>query len=316
MTPRKITIGTRGSELAMRQAHKVRIALESACPGCETDVQVIHTTGDKRRDLDLRKPGESGVVDKGVFTKELEEALLDKRVDMAVHSSKDVPTEMDPRLSLAAFLPREDVRDVIVSVDPLRDTMHLARKGLRIGTSSPRRERQLRAMAPGTKILPIRGNVPTRIRKLETDEYDAVVLAAAGILRLGLVRANGPLLALDGKVWPVLWLDPKRFLPAAGQGAVAVQIRSNDPSTAAVCKQINDEPTRLRVESERHFLDLLGAGCQTPIGVYTRIRDSQFLFFARLYSESEPDKNPAEVTLQGPVSDSLKLAQVARLQLP
>lgn len=248
-----ITIGTRGSELALWQADCVAARLSESCPAIRPRRQVVKTTGDRILDAPLAKIG-----DKGLFTKELEAALLEGRVDLVVHSLKDLPTRLPDGLVLAAVLRREDPRDVLVSRHGTLDELPA---GARVGTSSLRRRAHLLALRPDLAIVDLRGNVPGRLRSLEDGRCDAVVLARAGLERLG----------LGDRITEVL--EPERVLPAVGQGAIAVEMRQNDPRLAALAAALDHRPTRLAVAAERALLRALEGGCQVPIGALGAWRD-------------------------------------------
>ncbi len=241
-----VVIASRGSQLALWQARWVQGRL--AALGMESRIEVIKTTGDKITDVPLAKVGS-----KGLFTKEIEEALLDGRIDLAVHSLKDLPTELPHGLTISAIPEREDVRDALVGLK-LADLRH----GAKVGTSSLRRVAQLRAVRPDLKIESVRGNVDTRLRKLSEGQYDALVMAAAGLRRLG----------LDGQVGE--YLNIEVMCPAVGQGALAIETRQ-DGDAARSCARLDDARTRLAVEAERAVLASLGGGCQVPIGAFGQI---------------------------------------------
>lgn len=242
----RLTIGSRGSALALWQARWIAARLAEL--GQETQLEIIRTTGDRITDVPLSQVGAG----KGVFTKEIEEALLDRRIDLAVHSLKDLPTETPAGLTLAAIPEREDVRDAVVG-QPLAALP----AGARIGTSSLRRAAQLRALRRDLAIQSIRGNVDTRLRKLDGGEYDAILLAAAGLRRLGW----GARIAE--------YLEPEVMLPAPGQGALAVETRE-DGEARHICAALDHASSRAAVEAERALLAGLGGGCQVPIGAWGR----------------------------------------------
>jgi hydroxymethylbilane synthase len=247
-----LRIGSRGSQLALWQANHIAGLLRER--GHSVEIEVIKTTGDKITDVALGKVGT-----KGMFTKEIEEALADRRIDLAVHSLKDVPTELAPEFDLAAILKREDPLDAFVSVkySQIEDLPQSAR----VGTSSLRRQCQLKAVRRDLEIIPLRGNVDTRLKKLEAGEYAAIILAAAGVHRLGLdkhVRYRIP---------------PEIMCPAVGQGALAVETRRDDQGTRALLGFLDHAATRMEVECERAFLGRLGGGCQVPIGAYAVSED-------------------------------------------
>ena len=242
-----IVIGSRGSKLALWQANHIAGQLKTL--GIESRLEIIKTSGDKIQDVPLSQVG-----GKALFTKEIEEALLADAIDLAVHSMKDVPTELPPGLTIAAIPEREDPHDALVgcTVDQLVD-------GLRIGTSSLRRSSQLLALNPRLSVEMLRGNVDTRLRKLEEGEYDAIVLAAAGLRRLG-------------------WQDRIRELipaeimcPAVGQGALAIETRDDGGAAHQVARQLDHPATNTAVTAERAMLAVLGGGCQVPIGGYAYV---------------------------------------------
>jgi hydroxymethylbilane synthase len=242
-----LTIGSRGSQLALWQARWIQARIESM--GFTCGVEIIHTTGDKITDVALSKVGT-----KGLFTKEIEEALLDGTIDLAVHSLKDMPTDLPAGLTLAAIPEREDPRDAVVG-----GTLADFTSGAIIGTSSLRRSAQLRAVRPDLEIKDIRGNLDTRLRKLDEGMYDAIVLAAAGLRRLG----------WDNRITEVL--DADVMCPAVGQGALAVETREDGGEAQKLCARLNHEPSRIAVTAERAVLRTLGGGCQVPIGAYAII---------------------------------------------
>ena len=252
----KITIGTRGSQLALWQTNWVKAEIEKRYPAIKVDVEIISTKGDRVLDQSLPKLGEQG---KGLFTKELEDALFDYRVNLAVHSLKDLPTELPAGLHIGAICEREDVRDALVAGRAIRSFAELPQHA-RVGTSSLRRQSQLLAARPDLMIEPVRGNVDTRLRKLDEEQYDALVLAAAGLHRLG--HSNRI----------TEHLDEELMLPAVGQGALAIETRENDAETAEIIRSLNHEPTQLACEAERAFLKGLGGGCLVPIAANARIK--------------------------------------------
>jgi hydroxymethylbilane synthase len=247
----RLRIGSRGSQLALWQANHVAALLREQ--GHAVEIEIIKTTGDKILDVALAKVGT-----KGMFTKEIEEALADKRVDLAVHSLKDVPTELAPEFELAAIMKREDPRDAFISVK--FETLEELPQGAKVGTSSLRRQAQLKALRPDLETFPLRGNVDTRIRKLESGEYDAIILAAAGVHRLGLHKHVRSRISADV------------MCPAVGQGALAIEIRHDDAQTRTLLAFLNDAETRAAIECERALLGSMGGGCQVPIGAYAEKR--------------------------------------------
>ena len=251
-----VVVGTRGSPLARRQTALVIELLHAAWPGLECEERVVVTTGDRTQQSGEPLPEIGG---KGLFTSELEHGLADGWLDLAVHSLKDLPTEDAPDIAVGAVCLREDVRDCLVSRDGL--SLSELPDGARLGTSSLRRSAQLRVLRPGLGLDSIRGNVDTRIRKVRDGEYDATVLAAAGVRRLG----------LEDEV--AEWLEPERFLPAPGQGALAVQCRAGDERILELLAAIDDADVRATTTAERTFLAVLGAGCAAPVAAYARLAD-------------------------------------------
>ena len=256
----KITIGTRGSQLALWQTNWVKAEIQKRHPAIDVEVQVISTKGDRVLDVSLPKLGEQG---KGLFTKELEDAILEGRVDLAVHSLKDLPTELPPGLHIGAICEREDVRDALVARPEIRSFDELPQRAL-IGTSSLRRQAQLRTVRPDLVIEPVRGNVDTRLRKLDEGQYDAIVLAAAGLHRLG----------HDNRITE--HLNEDLMLSAVGQGALAIETREGDVATAEIVHDLNHQVTRLACTAERAFLKGLGGGCLVPIAAHATI-ESDFM---------------------------------------
>lgn len=274
-----LTLGTRGSALALCQAEMTEAALQSICA---IKRQVIVTTGDKRTDVPLAAvAAASGVVDKGVFIKELEVALLDKEIDFAVHSLKDVPTILEPEFQLAAVLERAPTGDVLVTRGP---SLAELPANATIGTSSVRRKLQLLHLRPDLKVVDIRGNVPTRLQKVAEDlNLDGTILAEAGLVRLG-YTTNGTLQA-EGHQFSAEILDRQEFLPAAGQGAVALEILASNQSARELLTQVNHQETWQRVTAEREFLARLQAGCDTPVGVDSQLLDGTLHLKARVFAE-------------------------------
>lgn len=256
MTNRILHIGTRGSLLALTQSEWVKAALERQWPGCQVQLKVIKTTGDKILDVPLAKVG-----GKGLFVKELEDALLDGSIDLAVHSMKDVPAILPDGLEIGAIPVREDPRDVLLSRHG-EDLSGLS-CGARVGTSSLRRAAQIRYLRPDLGIENLRGNLDTRLRKLQEGRYDAIVLAAAGIHRMG----------WKGRI--TTYLDPAQFLPAIGQGALGIEIRSNDEAVHGFLAPLHDPETAVAIEAERSLLRALEGGCQVPIAGFARMVDER-----------------------------------------
>jgi hydroxymethylbilane synthase len=283
-----LIIGSRGSQLALWQANHVAQQLNQL--GTETEIRIIKTTGDHLQTASLMQAG-----GKGLFTKEIEDALLNGSIDLAVHSLKDLPTESPVGLTIAAVPEREDPRDAIVGL-PLRELP----KRARIGTSSGRRASQLRVLRPDLVIEPIRGNVDTRLRKLKEGQFDAIVLAAAGLRRLGLAQ----------EITEVL--SPGQSCPAPGQGALGIQTRENDPA-AEICRQLDHLPTRRAVTAERSALAALGGGCQLPFGAFAEMRGDQ-LHLAAVACSLDGNRHLRE-ELSGPAQDPEALGGAVAQQL-
>ncbi|MCE5314942.1 MAG: hydroxymethylbilane synthase [Armatimonadota bacterium] len=255
----ELVIGSRGSELALWQARWVVSRIIETNPGMSCRIEIITTTGDRQTDAPLAKIG-----DKGLFVKEIELALLNGQIDVAVHSAKDLPSEMDGSLYIAAFPKREDPRDALVSK---AGKLNELPKEAVIGTSSVRRRAQIMAVRPDVKIVDLRGNLDTRLRKLCGSEYDAIILACAGLRRM----------SLECRITEALPIEVS--LPAAGQGALAVQCRRGDPA-ADIVSNLDDALTRRCVSAERAVLAALGAGCQTPVGAHAREIDGRLVLDA------------------------------------
>lgn len=304
-------LGTRGSELALAQATMTRDALAAAGIACE--VKIIQTIGDKRPDLKLSEfsQGENAVVDKGIFTKELEEALLRKEIDFAVHSLKDVPTELAPEFEICCTLPRAETPDVLLTTEEGLVGDPTLLHGKTIATSSVRRARQLTWLCQDVKVVEIRGNVPTRIRKLTANaEWHGILLARAGLERLGIFTPGEPSFDFEGATVFAHELDETRFLPAAGQGAVGIEIlKGNNPGREALAK-INHAPTFTRVTAERAWLAALKAGCQTPVGVRTWFEDdgATLAMAVRVFDEADPAGKPFVAEVRGSAAEPSALA--------
>ncbi len=245
----KIKVGTRGSKLALAQTNSAVAALKKAVQEIEAEICVIRTSGDIMQDVSLTQIG-----GQGVFVKEIEEALLAGRIDLAVHSMKDVPGEIPEGLVFAAILLREDVRDVLVTRGRVK--FEYLPKGAKIGTGSQRRGAQLKSFMPDLEIVPLRGNIDTRLKKIETENLTGVVLAAAGVKRLGY-----------GEV-VTQFLPTEIMLPAVGQGALGLQVRKGDAELAELCSRLNHAVTATEVTAERAYLRALGGGCRLPIAAY------------------------------------------------
>ncbi len=255
MTNDKLTIGTRGSKLALWQTHWVKAELQRHYPHLQIEIQIISTKGDRVLDVSLPKLGEQG---KGLFTKELEDEMFAGTIDLAVHSLKDLPTELPAGLAIGAICEREDVRDAFVARAETPNFAALG-QGAVVGTSSLRREAQIHARRADLTILPVRGNVDTRLRKLDEGEFDAIILAAAGLRRLGYEHRISE------------YLDSSLMLSAVGQGALAIETRAADERVNDLLKVLDHQPTRLACTAERAFLKGLGGGCLVPIAALCKV---------------------------------------------
>ncbi len=297
-----LVLGTRGSELALVQAAATERALAAAFPGMTVERKVITTTGDRRTDVALSQVAAAdGLVDKGVFIKELEVALQAGDIDIAVHSLKDVPTVVGREFEIAGVLERAGVRDVLVSLQP--GGADALPHGATVGTSSVRRARQLLWLRPDLQTADLRGNVPTRLRKLaEGGRYDAILLAEAGLARLGYLdggeRAGGEIAGVDISGLHFTLLPQDWFFPAAGQGAIGFEIRADDERARTAVQAICHRETFLRVRAEREFLRLLDAGCHTPVGVYSELADGVLSMKGRVFPDG--DGAPQTGSAQGP----------------
>ena len=313
MKENRIILGTRGSELALCQTDMVTAALQAAHPNLDIQRKIITTSGDKRQDLRFSEFAEVAHVDKGIFIKELEMALHSEEIDAAVHSLKDVPSELTAEFVIAATLPRAPIEDVLVSVDGLK--LKTLPAFCRVGTSSVRRAKQLTWLKPSAQPVEIRGNVPTRLRKLldPANDLQAIMLARAGVERLGLLKGNE--IEIDGVKLHADILPVDYFLPAAGQGAVAIETRSTDNALRAVLQTISDVDTLTRVQAEREFLRLLGAGCQTPVGAHTWIEGDMLHMKVLVFDENKPNAAPKEVQASARIRQPLALASSLAKQI-
>ncbi len=291
-----LRIGSRGSPLALVQAREVRSRLAAAC-GLDVEaieIKVIRTTGDAVQDRPLDALG-----GKGLFTKEIEEALLNRSIDLAVHSSKDMTTVLPGGLALSAFLPREDARDALISrqAKTLRDLP----AGAVVGTASLRRQAMVKRLRPDLAIVPLRGNIETRLRKIEAGDADATLLAVAGLKRLGLLHAATAVLDID------------EFLPAVGQGAIGIESRADDVATRELIAKIDDPDTATAVTAERAFLAVLDGSCRTPIGGHARIENDVIRFRGLIV---KPDGSAAfDVVREGPPARASEIGADAGREL-
>ncbi|MBB4637067.1 hydroxymethylbilane synthase [Longimicrobium terrae] len=264
-----IRIASRGSELALWQSRAVAGSLRAADPSLQVEIEVIRTTGDRIQDVPLAKIG-----DKGLFTKELDNALLEDQADLAVHSLKDIPTRLPDGLTLAAVTVREDPRDVVLLPPGQAGGLEALEPGARVGTSSLRRVAQLRKRRPDLELVDLRGNLNTRLAKLDRGEYDAIILAAAGVLRLGWRDRISA------------YLEPPRWLPAVGQGALGIVCRTDRDDIRAALAPLNDPDTAAATTAERALLRALEGGCQIPIGALGLVDEGQ-VYLAGLVADTD-----------------------------
>ena len=258
MESRKIRIGSRGSPLALWQANWIKEQLEPQNPDIAVEIVIIKTSGDKIQDVPLAKVG-----GKGLFVKEIEEALLKKDVDFAVHSMKDMPIKFPFALCIASVTKRENPFDALISRDNIR--LNDLPKGAKVGTGSLRRISQLLHYRPDLKLIPLRGNLETRIKKLETEGLDAIILAAAGLIRMG----------WDDKISEII--SPEILLPAMGQGAVGIETRKHDVDNQILLADMDDENTHLALDAERAVVARLEGGCNVPIGAFATIEGDEVI---------------------------------------
>lgn len=289
MTDNMIRIGTRGSQLALWQANWVQKAIAQQRPDLDIELMIIKTTGDKILDVPLAKVG-----GKGLFVKEIEEALIDGRIDLAVHSMKDMPAQLPPGLSIGAVPARENPMDALIVEDA--SSFENLPKGACVGTSSLRRSAQLLHLRPDLSIEPLRGNLDTRLKKLSTTHLDAIVLAAAGLKRLGLADRISET------------LEPHIMLPAVGQGALCIESRIDDEKTASILSSLDDADTHTAVTAERAFLSRLEGGCQVPIAGHAVIGKDNRLTMTGLVAELDGSRMIREEVI-GPCDQAEKMGR-------
>jgi hydroxymethylbilane synthase len=301
MKPSQIVIGTRGSELAKAQARTVSDGLRARWADLAVETKIITTSGDennrKVRDA-VQSAGR-----KGLFTAEIERALLAGDVDLAVHSAKDLPSESTAGTEIAAVLPRAPVDDVLISIMPW-DLHSLPSNGI-VATGSVRRKHQLRWKRADLEIVDLRGNVPTRLRKLATDQWHAIILARAGLERLGL-ETNGKKLRFENSEFSIEVLPQEIFLPAGGQGIIAMQMRSGDERAKMLVEPLNDFDTRLCLRAEREFLRLLHGDCNQPVGVLAIVDGTIMKIRAQVFDLEAT--TPRKGSIEGPSEDAERLA--------
>jgi hydroxymethylbilane synthase len=291
-----LRIGTRGSPLALVQARTVRARLALALGVSEEaiELKIIRTSGDMIQDRPLSEVG-----GKGLFTKEIEEALLDGRIDLAVHSAKDMPTVLPAGLMLAACLEREDPRDVFISLKA--PALAELPQGATLGTASLRRQAIAKRMRPDLRVVPLRGNVHTRLRKLDDGEVDATILALAGMKRLGLESHATKIMSQD------------EFLPAVAQGAIGIEARENDERTREILARIDHPDTSLAIACERAFLAVLDGSCKTPIAGHADLSGDTLHFRGLI---AHPNGQPShDFAARGPRADAIKIGTEAGREL-
>ncbi len=293
----QIILGTRGSELARAQARLVEKAIRTARPEVKIETEVIVTKGDTAKVLNPRAGR------KGLFTAEIERALRAGDVDVAVHSAKDLPSETDPEAEIAAVLSRAWINDVLISKQPGRLTP--LPKGATVATGSVRRKHQLSWKRPDLRLVDLRGNVPTRLRKLAENNWDAIVLARAGLERLGLSPTHNEI-NFEGRQFFLEILPSEIFLPAGGQGIIAMQIRADDERARTIVDLVNDREALLCLRAEREFLRLLQGDCNSPVGVLAKIDNGKMKLCAQVFEHGSTA--PREGEVEGAFEDGELLA--------
>ena len=294
-----IVLGTRGSELAQQQTRMVADGLRARWADLKIETSMVRTAGDEQKTREtVERAGR-----KGLFTAELERALLAGDVDLAVHSAKDLPSDLAEGTEVAAVLPRASVDDVLVSIEPW-NLDSLPPNGF-VANGSIRRKHQLRWYRPDLEVVDLRGNVPTRLRKLATDQWHAIILASAGLRRLGLHRDERRI-GFEGGEFFTEVLPREVFLPAGGQGVIAIQLRSNDERTRLLVEPLNDFDTRLCLRAEREFLRLLHADCNQPVGVLATLDGTVMKIRAQVFALGATA--PSEASVTGPSEEAERLA--------
>jgi hydroxymethylbilane synthase len=301
----KITLGTRGSQLARAQTLLVENAIRRAHPNVTIETKIVVTRGDNAKIVDVHAGR------KGLFTAEIERALLAGEVDVAVHSAKDLPSETSPRAQIAAVLPKASVNDVLISKQP--GGLASLPGGALVATGSVRRQRQLHWKRPDLKVVDLRGNVPTRLRKLAENEWDGIVLASAGLERLGFSPTRTGI-SFEGGQFFVEILPREIFLPAGGQGIIALQIRSDDQSTKALLESVNDRATLLCLHAEREFLSRLHGDCNFPVAVNATVSDGRMKLRAQVFDEESPSPRKGEVEGDADQGEGLAVELLDRLR--
>jgi len=293
----KIILGTRGSELARTQALLVAKAIHTAQPSVAIETRIIVTHGDNGKVADFNAGR------KGLFTAEIERALLAGDVDVAVHSAKDLPSQTSPGAQIAAVLPRAPINDVLISKSS--GGLPSVPFGAIVATGSVRRQRQLHWKRADLRVVGLRGNVPTRLRKLAENQWDGIVLARAGLERLGFSPTRTES-SFEGKQFFFEILPREIFLPAGGQGIIALQIRADDQSTKAVVESVNDRATLLCLQAEREFLSRLHGDCNFPVGVHATISNGRMNLQAQVFEGESP--SPRQAKAEGTSDEGDRLA--------
>ncbi len=286
----RIVLGTRGSELARAQTQLVESALRNAAPDLLVEVKIISTRGDEKSGRE--EPVDQWAGRKGLFTSAIERALLDGKIHVAVHSAKDLPSDARAGLKIVTALPRAAVEDVLVTKGDAG--LESVRLGGTVATGSVRRQNQLRWVRPDLNVPELRGNVPTRLRKLKENAWDGVILARAGLERLGFDCARGQI-SFDGETLGVAVLSRAEFLPAGGQGIIALQVRADDGETRAMLDKLNHQETLLSLRAEREFLRLLHGDCDTPVGVLARWEAGSMTIGAQIFDSGSATPRAAEL---------------------
>ena len=301
----KITLGTRGSDLARAQALLVEKAIRSAHPNVAIETKIVITRGDNVKVVDLAAGR------KGLFTAEIERALLAGKVDAAVHSAKDLPSQTSPGAQIAAVLPRAPINDVLISKQS--GGLNSLPNGATVATGSVRRQRQLHWKRADLKVVDLRGNVPTRLRKLAENEWDGIVLARAGLERLGFSPTRTEI-GFEGRQFFLEILPLEIFVPAGGQGIIALQIRADDQSTKALLESVNDHETLLCLQAEREFLNRLHGDCNSPVGVHATINNGKMKLRAQVFEGESPAPRQAEVEGDCEEGDTLAAELLRRIK--
>jgi hydroxymethylbilane synthase len=315
---KRIVLGTRGSDLARRQASMVEAALRAAQPEVEIAIEIIRTSGDERKGGASFQPAESAKVQvedllhgrKGMFTAEIERALLDRTIDVAVHSAKDLPSEVTTGLVVCAALRRAPFEDVLIS--KTGGGLTALPSGATVATGSVRREHQLRHLRADLNVIALSGNVPTRLRKLTANPWDGIILARAGLERLGHDCSRGELVFEEHRLHAAI-LPVEEFLPAGGQGIVALEARIDDERTRHSLVSISHAEAFLCLRAEREFLRLLGGDCGTPVGVIAAVEEGAMTIRAQLFEQGRAEPRAAVVRSEGRKEPEVLAARLLEL---